>query len=35
MDAYKPPLFDRIRNAAALAASAIALDLLITILIIF
>lgn len=28
MDAYKPPLSDRIKNAAALLASALAFDLM-------
>lgn len=35
MDAYKPPLADRIRNAAALLGSALAFDLFIIMLLIF
>lgn len=34
MNAYKPPLFDRIRNAAGLIVSALAFDLMLALLLI-
>jgi hypothetical protein len=35
MDAWKPPISDRIRDAAALIASALAFDMLLIMLLIF